>query len=108
MAHRSDQTPDAAPGGINSVDRTEVGEVLAAMAGHFATRRPADILTPLALQACVAGTVYNMSGRTAWGKGAALTTAVCDALPEAEPACTRSQYAARLRQEAVTYAEVAR
>lgn len=83
--------------------RSEVGEVLAAMAGHFAARRPGDRITPLSIQACTAGTVYNLRGRTCRSSGKALSKAVVDALPEADLSGTRGQYAARLEHTAAAY-----
>ncbi|MFE9319105.1 hypothetical protein ACFYNV_29085 [Streptomyces albidoflavus] len=83
--------------------RSEVGEVLAAMAGHFASHRPGDRITPLSVQACTAGTVYNLRGRTCRSSGKALSKAVVDALPEADLSGTRGRYAARLEHTAAAY-----
>ncbi|MFD6128649.1 hypothetical protein ACFWC2_14385 [Streptomyces diastaticus] len=91
-----------ATGGGRSVQapRVAVGEVLASMAGHFASRRPGDLITPLAIQACTAGTVYNLRGRSCRTSGAALSRAVTCALPEADLSATRGEYGARLRSAA--------
>lgn len=82
------------------VARNAIGEVLASMAGHFASRRPGDLITPLAIQACTAGTVYNLRGRSCRTSGAALSRAVTCALPEADLSATRGEYGARLRSAA--------
>ena len=103
MAQPTDQIRNSAPDGAGSVTRAAVGEVLAAMAAHLTTRRPAEPLNPVALQACVAGEVYNAGGRTSRTNGAPLSAAVTNVLPSSEPACTRAEYAVRLYEEAADH-----
>lgn len=103
MTNCTDQIRAAAAGGAESVSRTAVGEVLALMAGHLTRVRPAALLTPVALGACVAGEVYNARGRTSLGSGAALSEAVTAALPLADFTATRRAYAVLLREAAVEH-----
>lgn len=106
MTNCTDRTQGGAPDGADSVDNVLVGQVLrvlVAMADHFTENRPDSLLTPDALQVCTAAEVYNATGRSVLGSGAALLSAVTDALPEAVPASTRGQYAAALREEAAAY-----
>ena len=103
MAQTTDQTRSGAPDGAESVDRATVGRVLAGMAGHFTDHRPHELLTPDALQVCAGAEVYNATGRSILGGGSELLDAVTDALPDAEPACTRGQYAVRLSDEAAAH-----
>lgn len=103
MEHRSDQIGSGAPGGAVSVPRTAVGEVLALMAGHLLRVRPAALLTPVALGACVAGEVFNARGRSSRGSGAALSAAVTAALPLADFTAPRRAYAVLLREAAVAH-----
>lgn len=100
MAQTTDQVRDAASGGTESASRAAVGKVLALMAGHLTRVRPAALLTPVALGACVAGEVYNARGRTSLGSGAALSEAVTAALPLADFTVSRSTYAVRLLEAA--------
>ncbi|GAB2331759.1 hypothetical protein [Streptomyces variabilis] len=97
----TDQMRSGAPGGADSVSPAAVGEVLARMAGHFATFRPDAFLTPTGLAACVAGEVYIVGGRTVDAEGSPLALAVNAALPAADFTLSRAGYAVLLVEAAV-------
>ncbi|WP_433341660.1 hypothetical protein [Streptomyces sp. CA-253872] len=81
-----------------------VPEVLAAIATHFADTHPGRPLTRVALVGAVASESYLARNRsTSGGGGAEFSRAVQDALPPADYALTRGQYAALVRERVASY-----
>ena len=100
MEHRSDRLWDDVPGGAEPVSSAVVGVVLAGMAGHFATVRPGDLLTPVAVGAAMAGEIHLMVGSAAFGVGAAVRRAATVALPSPDFSGSRAGYAVLLEKAA--------
>ncbi|GGW99781.1 hypothetical protein [Streptomyces chryseus] len=82
-----------------SVDTGKAAElVLAAVAGHFETTNPTDLLETHNLLVCIGAEAYNLADRSLHGDGPAMSKAAFTLAPEIAEGSTRGAYAALLRE----------